>query len=369
MKSAPLKQIPTHIITGFLGSGKTTVMNSLLAQKPKDERWALLINEFGQIGIDSALIADQGDDVQIRELAGGCFCCALGPSLTITLAMLLRRAKPDRLLIEPSGFGHAAGLIEALQNEAFKDVLEIRSILCLLDPAVLEDTRTLQHPTFLEQLHVADAIVLNRCDLSSEALCEEAMSLSEQMFPPKQAVFRIERGHLPLTALDLEAQPENCHPNTSSAHSQQSSAQAIAAALDALEGYIPQPSLFRPLKQEATPQPQQPLAKHAQTTEVFSYGWIFHADDHFDYECLQDCLAQLNAVYRVKAAINLGASWISYNRVRDQIEVEPLPWRRDSRIECLSEQALDAQALEKALLACLKKASIEEKDAEPLVSH
>ena len=68
-----LAAIPTNIITGFLGAGKTTLIQQLLTNKPANERWAVLVNEFGQIGIDQALMASQ-DEVFIKEVAGGCIC-------------------------------------------------------------------------------------------------------------------------------------------------------------------------------------------------------------------------------------------------------------------------------------------------------
>ena len=70
-----LTHIPTHLIAGPLGAGKTSLIRHLLAQKPAHERWAVLINEFGQIGLDAALL-EQGDDaVAMAEVAGGCLCC------------------------------------------------------------------------------------------------------------------------------------------------------------------------------------------------------------------------------------------------------------------------------------------------------
>ena len=104
-----IKAVPTNIITGFLGAGKTSAIVHLLQNKPKNERWAILVNEFGEIGIDGSLMQGQYSEEQgifIREVPGGCMCCAAGLPMQIALNMLLAKAKPDRLLIEPTGLGH-----------------------------------------------------------------------------------------------------------------------------------------------------------------------------------------------------------------------------------------------------------------------
>ena len=94
-----LTHIPTHVICGPLGAGKTSLIRSLLAQKPADERWAVLINEFGQIGLDAALLTTDESGVSLAEVAGGCLCCVNGVPFQVGLSRLLRKAKPDRLLI------------------------------------------------------------------------------------------------------------------------------------------------------------------------------------------------------------------------------------------------------------------------------
>ena len=69
-----LQNIPTHVIAGPLGAGKTSLIKHLLAQRPTGERWAVLINEFGQIGIDAALLTQDADGIALGEVAGGCLC-------------------------------------------------------------------------------------------------------------------------------------------------------------------------------------------------------------------------------------------------------------------------------------------------------
>src|SRR5690606_1562237 len=94
-----LANIPTHLIGGPLGAGKTSLIRHLLAGKPAAERWAVLINEFGQIGLDQALLtAAASDGVSLSEIPGGCLCCVGGAPLRVDLTRLLRQARPDRLL-------------------------------------------------------------------------------------------------------------------------------------------------------------------------------------------------------------------------------------------------------------------------------
>ena len=92
-----ISTVPTNIITGFLGVGKTSAILHLLKEKPKDERWAILVNEFGEIGVDGSLFEGQHNQEQgvfIREVPGGCMCCAAGLPMQIALNQLLTRANP-----------------------------------------------------------------------------------------------------------------------------------------------------------------------------------------------------------------------------------------------------------------------------------
>ena len=92
-----LSQIPTHLIAGPLGAGKTSLLRALLAQRPAEERWAILINEFGQIGLDQALLSANADDaVSLSEIPGGCLCCVNGVPFQVGLTRLLRKGGPDR---------------------------------------------------------------------------------------------------------------------------------------------------------------------------------------------------------------------------------------------------------------------------------
>ena len=130
-----IQSVPTNIITGFLGVGKTSAILHLLKSKPDSERWAVLVNEFGEIGVDGSLFEGQHNEegnVFIREVPGGCMCCAAGLPMQIALNQLLTRAKPDRLLIEPTGLGHPIEVIEVLTSDYNLEALSIEKTITLV---------------------------------------------------------------------------------------------------------------------------------------------------------------------------------------------------------------------------------------------
>jgi len=167
-KLTKIVSVPTNIITGFLGVGKTTAILHLLKHKPNNERWAVLVNEFGEIGIDGSLFKGQHSEqngVFVREVPGGCMCCTAGLPMQIALAQLLNRAKPDRLLIEPTGLGHPIEVLQTLFSEYYRETLAIQKIITLVDARKLADKRYTENDIFNQQIEIADIIVGNKQDL------------------------------------------------------------------------------------------------------------------------------------------------------------------------------------------------------------
>src|SRR5690606_5723465 len=155
----------TNLITGFLGSGKTTTILHLLANKNPDEKWAVLVNEFGEVGIDGALLADSG--ALLKEIPGGCMCCVNGLPMQVGLNTLLRQGKPDRLLIEPTGLGHPKQILDMLTAPVYEPWIELQATLCLLDPRQLLDEKAVNNENFRDQLAAADIIIANKQDRST----------------------------------------------------------------------------------------------------------------------------------------------------------------------------------------------------------
>ena len=114
--------IPVNVITGFLGVGKTSSILKLVEQKPADQEWAILVNEFGEIGVDRGLVRGQlapRNDVMVFEVPGGCMCCAAGLPMEMALSQIFFLGEPDRLIIEPTGLGHPAEVLGVLASEAY----------------------------------------------------------------------------------------------------------------------------------------------------------------------------------------------------------------------------------------------------------
>ena len=98
-----MSRIPVNLVTGALGAGKTSLIRHLLQHKPRDQKWALLVNEFGAIGIDDAIMSENAS-IDIISLPGGCICCSAQAELKQTLKTIACQ-QPDRLIIEPNGLG------------------------------------------------------------------------------------------------------------------------------------------------------------------------------------------------------------------------------------------------------------------------
>ncbi|MBC9877288.1 GTP-binding protein [Bradyrhizobium sp. INPA01-394B] len=156
--------VPILLVTGYLGAGKTTVVNHLLANA-KGRRIAAVVNDFGAINIDAELIAGASDGVV--SLANGCICCSLEGDLLRTLSTLLRRdPKPDYIVIETSGVADPADIVRNLMDPVILREAPLETVLCVLDattpPASLDDA--LQR----SQLRVADIVALTKLDLADE---------------------------------------------------------------------------------------------------------------------------------------------------------------------------------------------------------
>ncbi len=337
MARSPLRDIPVHLITGFLGSGKSTLIHHLIAHKPPGERWAVLVNEFGRVGIDQAMF-DERDDVAVHALPGGCLCCQLSTVLQASLVQLLRRQRPDRLIIEPSGLGHPAGLIELLGGEAFHGVLALKDVVAVLDPRRLEDPRALGHETFRDQLRLADGVALTMVERLDAGRLAASRDWLAREVPGERWVAEAPHGRLPVArVLD------------SGAHS----AAAVAPSPAAHRALAEAPGPWLDLDARA-PRVGAPVREHGASLGHESLGWRWHPDEVFDRAGLEAWLEGLPAALRVKGVLHTEAGWVTVNRAGGEAPLRPSEWRRDSRLELIAVAGAmpPTEDLEAGLAAC-----------------
>jgi G3E family GTPase len=161
--------VPVSVITGFLGSGKTTLLASLL-RDPALGRTAVIVNEFGEIGLDHLLV--EAADEEILLLEGGCVCCSVRGDLVRTAGNLLARraagaiAPFERIVVETTGLADPAPILQALMTDpAIADALRLESVIATVDAAAGAATLD-AHPESVKQVAIADRIVVTKADLA-----------------------------------------------------------------------------------------------------------------------------------------------------------------------------------------------------------
>ncbi|MEE4884871.1 CobW family GTP-binding protein [Pseudomonas alliivorans] len=321
-----LQNIPTHVIGGPLGAGKTSLIRQLLAQKPSSERWAVLINEFGQIGLDAALLTTAEDGIALGEVAGGCLCCVNGVPFQIGLGRLLRKARPDRLLIEPSGLGHPAQLMAQLREAPWLGVLDVQPSVMVLDAAAMRDGQPLA-ATQQEALAMAGLLVMNKSEhleeTSRKALADELAGHS---------LLWTRFGELPLARLPGY--------RTSTAVDK-----SVVDNLTVPRGIGQLPTVWA--------DPRVPVCLSHPGSDGWSIGWRWHPSQQFDLQRVLLWLESLNW-QRAKMVIHSAGGWYSGNVAHGgRLAWQLSEWRQDSRLELIFSAPQDADVLQKQMAECL----------------
>jgi len=239
-----MRKIPATIVAGFLGAGKTSLIRHLLGHAA-GRRIALVINEFGELGIDRELVLGCGiagcSDADVIELANGCICCTVADDFLPTMATLLARAEPpDHIVIETSGLALPKPLVQAFAWPEVKARVTVDGVVAVIDAAAVAADRfttdlaalarqraadpALEHDNPLEevfgdQLACADLVVLNKTDLlAGDALARAEATVRQRLRPGVKLVQTAHGALAPAVLLGLAAAAEDDLANRPSHH-------------------------------------------------------------------------------------------------------------------------------------------------------
>ncbi|MDW6004561.1 CobW family GTP-binding protein [Vibrio mangrovi] len=318
------QRIPANIITGFLGTGKTTAILNLLKNKPADQNWAVLVNEFGEIGIDGTVLSQQ--NALVKEVPGGCMCCTAGVPMSVGITALLRQ-KPDRLLIEPTGLGHPREIVSILTSEQYQPYLDLKATIALVDPRNLSNSKYTTHQNFNDQLTCADVVIGNKVDQCHVTDIDMFNDWITDQQPAKIFHKLTRFGDIPPEVLDLPRREESHNESGHSFHHHGGDEPTFQLAPG--DAY---------------------LRKENQGDGYYSCGWIFGAEICFPFDALFSLFSELTAE-RVKAVMNTERGCFSFNVNHRVVSVHEISLDGfESRMEVIDSQLMPWDELEQILL-------------------
>ena len=255
-------------------------------------------------------------------------CCAAGLPMQVALNQLLVKARPDRLLIEPTGLGHPKEVLNVLLSTHYRESLSLQKTLTLLDARKLSDSRYTSHETFNQQIAVADTVVGNKLDLYEDKDQEKLIAYVKKTGKAQVKVIFSQHGEVALS--ELEGVPEEVLLDSSGHHTHEHQSRALAADFEIPEcGY---------------------LTAVNEGEGFYSIGWRFSPDKVFDHQKLYLFLSGLQ-LERMKAVFITDKGFFGYNLTLDALTETKLDDCLESRVEMISDKAIDV--LEPQLLACL----------------
>lgn len=321
MSDAP---IPVWVVAGPLGSGKTTALAQLVAAKPGAENWVVLLNEFTDAGIDALTVASAATGpFDVRLVPGGCLCCAGEADFRRNLNELVTTTRPDRILVEPSGLGHPAGIIDELLAHQAAGRISLELIIGLMtaeDLAKVDDDEITRAVA-----EIADVLLLSKSDLASSEDKAAFEAVVAALFPAKRASGAWHRGESVCPWLRYAGVGESPRSLVS------------RSTLHDHERHRHEEHPHRHLGDVVVigPGAERRLIEVLQRQGA---RWVFDRSYQFSEARLMAALltdTELNrAIERFKAVVRVGEDeWVLLQRVGARLQATPSSWRRDHRLE------------------------------------
>lgn len=359
-----------HLVTGFLGAGKTSFINACIDQLMAQSRWAILINEAGKIGIDAALFDNSNDNrsaLAIREVNGGCICCTSQLPLQIALARLLADHHPERLWIEPTGLAHPETLTKSLSAPHWQTALTLKTVFCVLNGRQWQQPKYRQHAGYQAHVQFCDAVIINRYDTLSVIERDDLIAWTKNINPHVSLIWQSDNGFddtYATTISTLLDKPSHILTNDKTT-------QLIADNLPPYPSNLTPAITKEPITQDQT-----------QTTSILPYhyhdeypdaalpyqvmGWRLPADWYVSFKKLLEWLLALPHWQRIKGVFHTDKGWYQLNFTHDAIDKVVCSPYTDNRLEIIflnsstdageHTSAIAFQSLDKELMALFTSA-------------
>lgn len=182
-----------NLLFGFLGSGKTTLAKHLLAERGTIVKTAIIVNEFGEVGVDGDIL--RGNNIDVVELNSGCLCCTLRGSLLMAVEELRDKAKVERIIVEATGIAQPSELLESLAEASAKGGIDIGPLVTVVDCAKFAKLESMLGDFYLDQIETADLLVANKIDLATPEQLTAATRRLRELNPNAELLFA-EQGHV-----------------------------------------------------------------------------------------------------------------------------------------------------------------------------
>ena len=289
------------LLSGFLGAGKTTLLKQILSWETDLADTVVLVNEFGEVGIDGALLKNSGSDV--IELTSGCICCTLSADLKQSLIKIWKRFSPRRIFIESSGVADPGSTAAVINEPDLAGLMTLSKIITVLD-ADFWEAREAFGPLFYNQLEMAHLILLNKIDLLEDGQISQFLKEIHNAMPDSQVVPTIHCGIDPQT-LWAEAKPKTL-------------------GLKPIRFYQP---LYR------IREPRSDANKVRPTVDISKYvTFAFESTQIIDEDCFYQFIDELPwEVFRIKGPVQFADRVALLNFVGGKSEW--LPWEGESQTQ------------------------------------
>ncbi len=311
------------LLSGFLGAGKTTLLKRILSWETDLSDTVVMVNEFGDVGIDGALLKDSGSDV--IELTSGCICCTLSADLHQSLTRIWNQFKPRRILVEASGVADPKSITTVLQDPQIGQYMRLKKIITVLE-ADIWGAREVFGQLFYNQLEMAHLILLNKIDLTAAEKIPQFLDEIHEVIPDCQVVPTIH------CEIDPETLWTHAHPKMSK--------------LKPIE-------FFQPSAEDGKSDPQHSHPPKSVDFVMFS----FQDSGTLDEVCFKNFIRNLPwELFRIKGTVRFADRLEMLNFVGGKSEWSPWEGDTETRLAFIGWKIKKEEIL-KDLKSCLVKAS------------